>query len=650
MKPIPVPGNDELLSTLEGVEIGSPHLAEVRYRLDRVIGAGTYSVAVFAQRYGPEGESPVVLKLMRPRSIRQWGEAAALVVQKERLALARLNGHVPPTPFVVRLFDEGLLWVRYGGQELGLPWLALEYVHGGVEGTTLEERIDYSVEQTGYAFEAERAALVTECLASGLDTIHRVGVVHRDLTPWNVLCCGFGTEEIFKISDFGIARPGGEAGTFAGSPGGTVGYAPPEQVGPRPGEVGPGSDIFSFGAIIFRVLTGESYFLADTVIESVLLAQEPARRSILECTALHPQIRENISLCNEIDAALCRATAADPRDRPHTSWELASEMVRGLRAAASENQGRRRRLESFNDPSRTIRYGWCWRIRQNPGSARRVRSVAWEADGSCFAATKKGVAFWDGTHWEDKPAPPQLSGIHFVHRVTAGQWLLGGDEASIAQYSRQGVSGNVQAMDRAVIFTHASGDIGDLAVLVGVREGQAPLLYALASNRWLKPAALDGVARVSALSRLGSDRWLLSGKDGEGGGFAAIYSPLFFETERLPAPATDSYQSCAAQPDLDLGAAVGTHGRALLLLEGKPVEAVVDGEPSLTAVAIDVAGRVWAGGEGSLWVHQAGSLGAWIKVWTDPTWRSPFVSIFADVGLIIAMTADGAIVEGRYQG
>ena len=99
---------------------------------------------------------------------------------------------------MVRLVDTGATHLN-GANRPPTPWLAVEYVHGGVESTTLEDRVKGCIERTGVAFDSARAAHVVKCLATGLNAIHGVGVVHRDLTPGNILCCGFGEAEIFKI-------------------------------------------------------------------------------------------------------------------------------------------------------------------------------------------------------------------------------------------------------------------------------------------------------------------------------------------------------------------------------------------------------------------------------------------------------------------
>jgi hypothetical protein len=61
---------------------------------------------------------------------------------------------------------------------------------------------------------------------------------------------------------------------------------------------------------------------------------------------------------------------------------------------------------------------------------------------------------------------------------------------------------------------------------------------------------------------------------------------------------------------------------------------------------VDVLGRVWAGAAGELWFCEAGNR-SMRRVFRDTNWQAPFVSIFADFGMIFAATADGAVLEGR---
>ncbi len=557
--------DDDLLAGLEGVSVRASIQPDVSYRVERVIGAGSYSVAFYSVRSAPDGQQPVVLKIIRPSLMRGAGDWALLAVEKETVALGRLNERVPATPFVVRLLASDSIDVEQGGLEFKLPWLALEYVHGGAEGTTLDERVDFSVEQTGYAFEPDRAALALTCLASGLDAIHEVGVVHRDLSPHNVLCCGFGNDELFKIADFGIARDPDASSTFIGVPGGTPGYTAPEQVRHGSRGIGPESDVFSLAAIAYKILTGEELFRAKTAVDGALLALEPERRSIRESKALYPDLVERLGACDSIDRIIKRGTAADPRQRPPTGWELADGLLRALRSSTRRSRPSRRRLESITEHSAVMRFGWGWHVRQSPGGDRAIRSVAWDTDGRCLAATTRGLLFWNGTSWVTASVEglPYTHGIRFVERVGPGTWIIGGDGATIAHYSTDGVSGLLRAEDNNVSFTHASGDLEDLAVLVGERPNEPPLVFGLAARRWMKPASLSRARGVTGVARLEDECWLLSGVSTKGAGFVVAYSPLMFDVERIAIEDSAAFTACAAHPNLGMGLVVGRGGLAL---------------------------------------------------------------------------------------
>ena len=132
-----------------GTTVASELRPGVVYRIERKLGEGGTARAYFASRFGPEGTSPVVMKVIQPSVIAQAGERARMIVQKEAVALGRINERVPPCPFVVRLLDTGS--IDFPGRAPAappLPWLALEYVHGGPEGATLEERVATSVADT----------------------------------------------------------------------------------------------------------------------------------------------------------------------------------------------------------------------------------------------------------------------------------------------------------------------------------------------------------------------------------------------------------------------------------------------------------------------------------------------------------------------
>jgi hypothetical protein len=130
---------------LVGSTVPSELRKDVVYRVERRLGDGATATAFVATRFGPEGTSPVVLKIIQPSVVAHAGDKARIAVQKEAVALGRLNERVPPCPFIVRLLDTGSVRFPLVNDVMELPWLALEYVHGGPEGTTLEDRVRHSI-------------------------------------------------------------------------------------------------------------------------------------------------------------------------------------------------------------------------------------------------------------------------------------------------------------------------------------------------------------------------------------------------------------------------------------------------------------------------------------------------------------------------
>ncbi len=650
---IVVPPTDDTLGCLSGQSVDSTMVDGVQYRVARVLGAGGMSIAFLAVRATAAGASPVVMKVMRPHIMRQSKRAATLIVTKEAVALGRLNERIPPTPFVVRLVDTGEIAVSYRNQPLDLPYIVLEYVHGGAEGTTLTERIDYCVRRTGSAFDPERASHAIECLAQGLDAIHEVHVIHRDLTPANILCCGFGPDEIFKIADFGIARPIGAADvTFGSTPVGTPGYAAPEQILLDNDAIGPASDVFSLAALVYKMLTGRDYFDVKSPLDTVNMSRAAGRKSITETPLLHPEIGEQIEMIEAVDAALARATHHDPAQRPQSGSEFAAALLAPLRPERGRLRPVTLNLRNLTaDPIRTESRGnYLFTTRQAPGGGRIVQSVAWDGDGRCLAVMTDGFAFWNGTSWSEVPTGdvPFASGVRFAKRMSAGQWLIGGDNSRLGVFSAKGLTSVIEGPSHDVTLTKATGTLADLAVVVGESPSGVPLLYAVAGRHWFKPLELTAVQTLTSIARVSKSEWLICGRSAQGQGYAAVYRPLEWAVQPLSVPESRAYLACAASRALERGIVVGAGGRAVTYAEGAISSAVVDSRPDLSAAAIDMAGQMWAGSVGALWLRESLDQ-PWGPAWLDAAWRVPFVSMYADVGLILAMTVDGGIIEGRLE-
>jgi tRNA A-37 threonylcarbamoyl transferase component Bud32 len=175
-------------------------------------------------------------------------------LQREAEALARLQH-----PHIV---------IIYGWEEVGSePVLVLEYVPGG----GLEERLRH------HALSVHDAARLLAILARAVQAAHAVGIVHRDLKPANVLLAppivgSSGTVAGFfpKVSDFGLARvEDGSEISELGAVLGTADYMSPEQAEGRNDDIGPATDVWALGVILYRCLTKKLPFCGDTVLETL---------------------------------------------------------------------------------------------------------------------------------------------------------------------------------------------------------------------------------------------------------------------------------------------------------------------------------------------------------------------------------------------
>ena len=177
------------------------------------------------------------------------------------------------------------------------PWLATAYIDAPSLAAWVRAR--------GPLPAAEVRSLAA-ALAEGLRAIHGAGLVHRDLTPRNVLLASDGP----RIIDFGLARIAESPPlTRAGTLGGTPGYMSPEQI--QGGEVGPPSDVFSFGTVIHYAATGDGPW-GTGATEAMLyrLVHEPPNLERLPAT-IHPIV--------------LRCLAKEPAGRP-TPAEILAEL------------------------------------------------------------------------------------------------------------------------------------------------------------------------------------------------------------------------------------------------------------------------------------------------------------------------------------
>jgi serine/threonine protein kinase len=610
-----------------------------------MLGEGGMGMVYLAQRRSSDGTSMAAFKIVRPDVVALGGNEAELSIRKEAVALGRLNEQVPPTPHVVRLLDAGSVAATFNKLHINLPWLALEYVSGGADGTTLHERVNYLRKTQGHALPPLRAAHVIEHVGAGLEAVHREGVIHRDLKPGNVLCAGFGSSEVFKISDFGIARPRGLDGTFGNVFMGTPGYVAPEQSFPDHGEVGPWTDVFSFAALCFFVLTGESYFSAKNLAHALMLATNPERRRLTDCAGLSRELSDLRATCEELDRLLAAGTASDIKARPPSAQMLAQAVVSVLHRGSAANA----KLHSLPPSTAAPRASSQlreWNVVHAGAAGRSVRRAGWDGQGHCLAITSNGLEYWSGTAWSPLQGalmfPTARLGV--VTPIKAGAWILAGSEGRAFLYRAGDQAEPLPPWQPAYAFTAAAGDPEDLAVFVAHSPAGSPQLVGMTGRRWMRPLALPGVAAISDLVRIADTRWLVCGSQDDGRGFACTFDPLMLEHAPL-LTTPGALVACAGQAR-EQAIVLGLGGSAIRVTDGHLAGQRMAQPTDFWSAAIDSAGVAWGGAWGSLWLQPAPGE-PWIQSFDASGWSSPFTSLFADVGRVVAMTRSGAVVEGR---
>src|SRR5262249_32983772 len=137
--------------------------------------------------------------------------------------------------------------------------LALEFVSGG----SLAQQLD------GIPVPPRRAAQLLLDLARAVQHAHEQGIVHRDLKPANVLLTEAG---VAKIADFGLAKlvDVEQGHTLTGAVLGSPSYMAPEQAEGKGRAIGPATDVYSLGAILYELLTGRPPFKAESTMETLL--------------------------------------------------------------------------------------------------------------------------------------------------------------------------------------------------------------------------------------------------------------------------------------------------------------------------------------------------------------------------------------------
>lgn len=253
------------------------------YRIDRLIGKGGMGEVYHAVNV--EIGTEHAIKVVRPE-----------LAQNEKVVELFKRG----AGVLRRLRTDSV--VAYDGafrDETGRLYLAMEYV----EGPSLADLIRQG------PMTPEQVRILRDRIALGLYEAHQAGIVHRDVSPENIILPG-GAIEKAKILDFDISKLiEASAATIVGEDfAGRYQYASPEQFGLYDGRIDGRSDVYSLGLVLAAAATGAPLDMGNSPMAAI-----EARREVPDLSAVPPGLREEIA----------RMLAPDPDDRPATMKDLA---------------------------------------------------------------------------------------------------------------------------------------------------------------------------------------------------------------------------------------------------------------------------------------------------------------------------------------
>ncbi len=400
------------------------------YRIAGPIGRGAMG-AVFRAEHEETGAEVALKCLLDPAD-----EDYAARFQREAEILARIDEH----PGIVR--------VHASGVHEGRPWYAMELVQGSPLSDVIAEK---------GALPHRRAAALMIAIAQTVQHAHRHGVLHRDLKPSNVLI-ELATGKP-RVLDFGLARDlRSHRLTRTGDIIGTPRYMAPEQVAPGSGagqlEVGPRTDVYGLGALLYACLTGRDPFegKSASVIMIDVVSRDPA-----------PPRKINPRVPVTLEAICLRAMEKVPGHRYDSADALARDLSRYLRGEAVS-------------ASSTITFG---RVIRRFSRSRKRSAIA----ASVFIALASflALAVTYGTSFTSAPLPDRIAALEAAldggASVGAEAAALAGEAADAPGLARRCellavVSTLVEADDAADGASEAAARLAELVRPGGGLDGE----------------------------------------------------------------------------------------------------------------------------------------------------------------------------------
>lgn len=259
---------------------------------------------------------------------------AGLFAQEESVQRFRAEAEA-----IAQLQHPSIVTIHEIGQHDGQPYFTMDYI----AGRTLAEIVREG------PLAGTRAAGYVKAIAEGVQYAHEHGLIHRDLKPSNVI---IDENDQPRITDFGLAKRLGqrpEIGdqrselTITGQVLGSPNYLPPEQAEPKRGPIGPTSDVYALGGILYHLVVGRPPFQGES-LTAVL-------RQVLDTEPVAPRLL-NPSLARDLETICLKCLEKEAGKRYPTARALAEELDRFVRNEPI-------RARPVNRPERAWR--WCRR-------------------------------------------------------------------------------------------------------------------------------------------------------------------------------------------------------------------------------------------------------------------------------------------------
>lgn len=651
-----------------------------RYHVRERIGEGGQGW-VYTAAWDEPGGFLVIVKLLRPDAVTP---EALSRFEREAQVLRMLGQAARPNPHIVRFFDHAAarLPSPVGGDPLEVRYTVLEYVRG----QTLERVLAQS-KNVGLLL--ERTRRIGRQVALALSDVHAHKIVHRDLKPSNVLLANEGGTEVAKVTDFGLVKVVdvglGKTTALAGA---TLGYAPPEQFEQGNRRVSARTDVFSFAAMLYEMLTGVRAFPygeGENPLVIVARLLNGPRPSLLQTRgALPPELAQRHELVERLDGIIQRATASEPNERHATIDELWGEVEPVLRGAAerrsfaqagvepgasSQHASLLETLETTHqqsgpeaDPKLANPAAWTWRVRVPPVRAGASKAAAFDASGEAAVALgTSGLLRWAGAGWTQVALPPELD-VRLLRGVTwlrAGEILLYGARSTAVRFVPGAGIEPWEMPDHEATFLGAHADPQGTVTLVGERParravrggGQTTTMGTVAQ---FARGKLTLVSDASASARLRAATRLRSGVIVACGDWGALVRLELGVADHVGSVCGGHLHAIAATSDggaLTVGA--GGHALSLSPRLQAQLEAVqttrdllslaVDGSATATAGGT----CAWAGSAQARLLRRAPTAGAsWVRMSGELGLQSSVVALWVTPRVVRAICDDGAVVEG----